>query len=237
MDLEVDDLFAERREQPPGVELLARISRVPGGSSRGEKLFDEVRNSRPVRETLAIEAGSLGAHVSEQAGDAVEPIRKSEVRFLEATRLSKVLARMTIMHVREEGPLVERPEWFLLTTLPVEGAVDAERILKWHGLRQRIEEYFQIMKSGCRIEDLRNQTAERLQRAIALNMVIAWRIHLMARFGRNAPGLPAGIPNSGYRSRSPHHDISGCRRTLGTRLAVREADSRFIGMPSRIFDD
>ena len=73
--------------------------------------------------------------------------------------------------------------------------------------------------------------------AIAINMVIAWRIHLMARFGRNAPGLPAGIPNSGYRSRSPHHDISGCRRTLGTRLAVREADSRFIGMPSRIFDD
>ena len=41
---------------------------------------------------------------------------------------------MTIVHVREKAPPTdtERLEWFLLTTLPVENADDAERILSWY---------------------------------------------------------------------------------------------------------
>ena len=98
---------------------------------------------------------------------------------------------MTIVHVREENPPTgdERLEWFLLTTLPVENADDAERILTWYGLRWRIED--RVLKSGCRIEELENRTAERLQCAAA--MVVAWRIHLMARLGRELPDLPPEI--------------------------------------------
>ena len=92
---------------------------------------------------------------------------------------------MTI--VREENPPTgdKRLEWFLLTTLPVENADDAERILTWYGLRWRIEDW--VLKSGCRIEELENRTAERLQRAAA----VAWR--LMARLGRELPDLPPEI--------------------------------------------
>ena len=46
-----------------------------------------------------------------------------------------------------------------------------------------------ILKPGCRIEELENRTAERLQRAAA--MVIAWR--LMARLGRELLDLPPEI--------------------------------------------
>jgi len=37
------------------------------------------------------------------------------------------------------------------------------------------------------------KTAERLKRALAINLVIAWRIMLMALLGRNAPALPAEV--------------------------------------------
>ncbi|MBK7677426.1 MAG: hypothetical protein IPJ27_23245 [Candidatus Accumulibacter sp.] len=38
-----------------------------------------------------------------------------------------------------------------------------------------------------------HRSAERLQRAIAINLVIAWRIMLMTLLGRQCPGLPADL--------------------------------------------
>lgn len=50
-----------------------------------------------------------------------------------------------------------------------------------------------VLKTGCRIEQLAHKTAERLKRAIAINMVIAWRIMLMTLLGRQCPELPAEV--------------------------------------------
>ncbi|MDJ0863610.1 MAG: hypothetical protein QNJ82_15380 [Gammaproteobacteria bacterium] len=60
-------------------------------------------------------------------------------------------------------------------------------------LRWRIEDWHRVLKSGCRIEGLAHQTAERLKRAIAINLVIAWRILLMTLLGRACPELPAEV--------------------------------------------
>jgi hypothetical protein len=51
----------------------------------------------------------------------------------------------------------------------------------------------EIKYSRCRIEDLGHDTAERLRRAIAINLVIAWRIMLMTLLGRETPELPAEV--------------------------------------------
>ena len=94
-----------------------------------------------------------------------------------------------MVHAREERPpaKAEPLEWFVLTTVPVTSADDATRILQWYALRWRIEDYFRILKSGCKVEELQHHTAERLERAIAIKMVIAWRIQLMVRLGREVP--------------------------------------------------
>ena len=63
--------------------------------------------------------------------------------------------------------------------------------LSWYCLRWRIEDWHRVLKSGCRIEDLAHHSAERLERAIAINLVIAWRIMLMTLLGRACPELPA----------------------------------------------
>ena len=69
----------------------------------------------------------------------------------------------------------------------------ATRILRWYALRWRIEEYFRVLKSGCKVEELQHHTAERLERAMAIKMVIGWRIQLMVQLGREVPDLPGEL--------------------------------------------
>ena len=100
-----------------------------------------------------------------------------------------------VVHAREEEPppAVKPLEWFVLTTLRVTSADDAARILGWYALRWRIEEYFRVLKSGCKVEELQHHTAERLERAIAIKMVVGWRIQLMVQLGRETPDLPKDL--------------------------------------------
>jgi len=72
-------------------------------------------------------------------------------------------------------------------------AEQAEQCLEWYCLRWRLEDWHRVLKSGCQIDALGDETAERLQRGIAINAVIAWRIMLMTLLGRACPELPAGV--------------------------------------------
>ena len=100
-----------------------------------------------------------------------------------------------VVHAREEHPppTAEPLEWFVLTTLPVTSTADATRVLRWYALRWRIEEYFRVLKSGCKVEELQHHAAERLERAIAIKMVVGWRIQLMVQLGREVPELPGEL--------------------------------------------
>ena len=100
-----------------------------------------------------------------------------------------------MVHAREVAPPAQgkRLEWFLLTTLPVTDVETAQQLLRWYALRWRVEDYFRVLKTGCRVQQLQHQTAERLKRAIAMHAVIAWRIMLMTLLGREDPDLPAQL--------------------------------------------
>jgi hypothetical protein len=69
----------------------------------------------------------------------------------------------------------------------------ARQCVYWYTLRWRIEDWHRVLKSGCGIDDLAHKTAERLKRAIAINLVIGWRIMLMTLLGRACPQLPAEV--------------------------------------------
>ena len=130
------DLFVERRERTPGVELLvrAKTNRVLGKDD-ADKLFDKVRKS-PVQGKLVVEVKRLSARVkaSKQAAKAVRQPRQAAVRLrylkVELPAKCKAPVELTIMHVREENPPADDERRFLLTTLP--SAADAERA--WYGL-------------------------------------------------------------------------------------------------------
>ena len=209
MDREADflDLFVERRAHAPQVDLLvrAKVDRVLGrektadGQTVSRRLFDEVRNA-PARGGAKVEVQRLSARAkaSKQARKdrRVARVAKMILRY-EAVALpcpGVAPVDLFVVHAREEEPAAAEPlEWFLLTTLPVSDPDDAARILHWYTLRWRIEEYFRVLKSGCKVEELQHHTAERLERAIAIKMVVGWRIQLMVQLGRETPDLPPDL--------------------------------------------
>ena len=102
-------------------------------------------------------------------------------------------ARLNLVHVREEAQSEggERLEWFLLTTLAVQSRQDAERVLEWYRLRWRIEDWHRVLKTGCKVEYMAHRTGERIERAVTIKAVIAWRLMAMTLLGRDTPELPA----------------------------------------------
>ena len=164
------------------------------------RLFDEVRNA-PARGTCTVELNRLSARVK---ASKQTPKSRRAARVAEVTLRYQPVAlpcpgaapvALWVVHAREERPppKAEALEWFVLTTLPVTSTADAPRILQWYTLRWRIEDYFRILKSGCKVEELQHHTAERLERAIAIKMVVGWRIQLMVRLGREVPELPSEL--------------------------------------------
>ena len=210
MDREADflDLFIERRTHAPGVDLLvrAKVDRVlgtektPDGHTVSRRLFDQVRKA-PARGGCTVEMQRLSARVkaSKQARKDGRAARVADVtlRYQQVALPCPGAApvELWVVHAREEQPppAVEPLEWFLLTTLRVTSTAEATRILRWYALRWRIEEYFRVLKSGCKVEELQHHTAERLERAMAIKMVIGWRIQLMVQLGREVPDLPGEL--------------------------------------------
>lgn len=66
--------------------------------------------------------------------------------------------------------------WWLLTTLPVQSLEDAKRCIQWYSYRWLIERFHFVLKSGCRVESLQLENAERLERALATYSIVAWRL-------------------------------------------------------------
>ena len=205
MDREADflGLFVEQRDRCPQVELLVRAksNRVLGEDAEETRcLFHTMRNA-PVQSECRVQVGRVSARpkASKQRRKARRTARRAQLtlRYRRVTlkRPQANPIRMWALLAREETPpdAADPIEWLLLSTLPVTSTTEASRMLEWYALRWRIEDYFRVLKSGCRIEDLQHHTAQRLQRAIAIKMVIAWRIHLMIRLGREVPELPAEL--------------------------------------------
>jgi hypothetical protein len=52
---------------------------------------------------------------------------------------------------------------------------------------------FDMLKNACRVEALQLGSMEKLERAFALFMVVAWRIACLMRSGRTCPDLDAAL--------------------------------------------
>jgi hypothetical protein len=204
MDREADffELFDERRKRNK-VDLLVRAKHDRRTESP-QSLFEVVRSSE-VQGQLVIKVPRQSARPKKSKQKAREghPQRKAhaQLRYAQVELLApkhlagKPPVRLWMLHVREDHPPagVEALEWFLLSTSEISSLEQAEQCLRWYCLRWRIEDWHRVLKSGCRVQALQHETAARLKRAIAINLVIGWRIMLMTLLGRELPDLPAEV--------------------------------------------
>lgn len=102
---------------------------------------------------------------------------------------------VTCLVAREVGaPSGVKPiEWRLLTNRAVLTQQEAVELIDWYRARWEIETYFHVLKNGCEVEALQLATIERLERALALFMVVAWRVTYLMRKGRTCPDMDATL--------------------------------------------
>ena len=102
---------------------------------------------------------------------------------------------LTYIHARESDQPADRPrvDWRLVTNLPVRSAEDAVEKLSWYALRWKIEVFHKILKSGCRAEEVKLRTAERLVNLLAVFCILSWRVFWITMSSRAAPEAPPDI--------------------------------------------
>jgi hypothetical protein len=203
-DREADffELFDEQR-RTPGVDLLVRANHNRTIREEPGKLFDAVRQS-PLQTKVEV-------HVPRQSGrpklskkqarpkragrEAELEIRYQRVLIPSKYHPDKPPIDVWVIHAWESSPPegASPIEWFLTTTVEIRSPEDAIQCLRWYCLRWRIEDFHRVLKSGCAIEEIAHETADRLRRALAINLVIAWRIMLMTLLGRETPELPPEV--------------------------------------------
>lgn len=124
-----------------------------------------------------------------------------EVRAMEITprppwRTEGKLPEVTFSAVLAEEanpPEGEDPiRWLLLTSKPVTTLEEALRVLALYRRRWDIEVFHRVLKTGCRVESIQLKSGPALLNALAIHLVISWRILYLTHLGRQVPDLPCG---------------------------------------------
>ncbi|WP_229180368.1 IS4 family transposase, partial [Bradyrhizobium ivorense] len=125
---------------------------------------------------------------------AVLEIRYRKIRVLPPIGKQKryPALTLTVIHAEERGTPKNRKkiDWKLVTDLPVGSRADAIEELEWYGLRWKIEVFHKILKSGCKAEESKLRTAQRLTNLISLFCILSWRVFWMTMLNRSAPDAP-----------------------------------------------
>jgi hypothetical protein len=123
--------------------------------------------------------------------EAVLEIRYRRIRVLPPIGKQKryPALTLTVIHAEERGTPKNRKkiDWKLITDLPIQSRKDAIEKLNWYALRWKIEVFHKILKSGCRAEEAKLRTAQRLANLIAVYCILSWRVFWMTMLNRSSP--------------------------------------------------
>jgi hypothetical protein len=192
---------------PPRAEWIVRACqdralRRPKGDDDAAKCISEAVESGNVLATYEVTVRAREPKISNEtrgrrqpreARQATVEVRACTVMLRGAYRPDRKLPdlRVNVVFVREiNAPTGEEPiSWLLLTSLPIDSVDDVLRVIKAYCLRWMIEVFFRVLKQGCRIEWRRFETYDRVERYLAVALIVAWRVLYVTRLGRDFPDL------------------------------------------------
>lgn len=181
---DIYELFCLTREL--GTHFLVRTC-VDRLARDGDTTVDTVMNEVAVQGTHSVEVRDGKGRVSTaeleltyRSLHVLPPLGKQK-RYPALT--------LTVLHARERETPTDRPriDWKLLTDLPVLSNDAAVEKLRWYAVRWNIEVFHKVLKSGCKVEEARLRTAERLVKLIAVFCILSWRVFWMTMINRMTP--------------------------------------------------
>jgi hypothetical protein len=208
-EADIYDLFALAR--PPRTDLLIRATHNRRLAEETAHLWEAVA-AAPVREVVPV---AVGRRADRPPREAVLTLRWTPVTLLPPRHHPQraTLAPVPVMAILADEPRPPAGEaairWLLLTTLPVTSGADALDCVRAYALRWLVERYHYVLKSGCRIEALQLRATDRVERALALYAIVAWRLLWLTYLARREAEQPCTVALSPaewqvlYRTRYP----------------------------------
>ena len=172
-----------------GTHFLLRtcVDRLAGNGDH--TVADEMREAR-VQGLHRVEVRDKKGAVSE----AVLELRYRRIRVLAPIAKQKMYPplMLTVLHATERDPPKNREpiDWKLVTDLPIRSRKEAVETLTWYAMRWKIETFHKILKSGCKAEDVKLRSAERIVNLIAIFCLLSWRVFWMTMLNRTRPDAP-----------------------------------------------
>jgi hypothetical protein len=189
---DIYELFLEAQQTANGPKLVVRSERSRNRKVEEGNLWEKM-GEEPVKGTLEV---SVPRNHDRLPREAKLEIRFSQVELQPPKRKAALPPiRVWAVYALEVGCPADAKslEWMLLTTVEVKSFEQALQIVKWYIRRWGIEVYHRVVKSGCRVEDRQLGTAQRIENCLAIDMVVAWRIHHLTFLGRETPDLPCTV--------------------------------------------
>jgi hypothetical protein len=137
----------------------------------------------------------------------------------------------TLIDAREDSPASggERLHWRLWTNLVISTLDDILQALRFYAFRWRVEDFHLTFKSGCRIEKLELEDAERLTKAAILYAAVAVRIVALRDWARVQPEAPCSVVLTADEWQSLWVRFSKTKLTAQTKPPTIEQVVRWIG--------
>jgi hypothetical protein len=181
-------LMVKARELDHPADYLVRCQHNRVLADKGGKLWATVMQSKP----LGCVSFEMPRGRGRRARTVTQELRVQQVRLADGHGGT---LEVTCVIAHEIGtPQGAKPVvWRLLTNRTATTLQEVAELIDWYRARWEIEMFFLILKEGCRVEQLQLADTERLEVALALYMVIAWRINRLMRLGRTLPDLPADM--------------------------------------------
>ena len=143
----------------------------------------------PARKMQSKRKALIGIRFSKVTLRPPDHIKASRKATLRPINIWAVLAKEIEPPFNVKEPI----EWMLLTDVPINNVADACERIQWYTCRWQIETFHKVLKSGCKVEDCRLGTADRLCHYLTLFSIIAWRLFWMTHIARTNPGAPATV--------------------------------------------
>ena len=224
------ELFALALQPGKSPDLLVRVQHDRGVEKSTRRLFAHLTRT-PV-------AGPGRVAVPRRAGQpartATLSVRDREVCLRAPTlKADPPPLRRWAIEAREAHPPRGRARlhWRRLTTCAVSPCAQATEIIGWYCVRWGIAVFPKVLKSGCAVAAAQLENAERLQRYLAIKLVVAWQVQALTHLGRVQPEAAAGeilaaaqrqvlraATATNARTKSPEPELTTVRAVIG-RLA------------------
>ena len=185
--------FFCKAEEEGAKYLCRRFQNRNIGDEKGEKKLDGFVGGLPSAGTISVHV-PRDSHTGRTTRNADMEIKHGKCTVLRPAKLAadcglpKSIDIYVVSAVESNPPPgQEGISWQLITNVPTRNFEEAVTRISWYTQRWKIEIFHRTLKSGCKVEELQSDSAERLMILIAIYSIIALDIMLLSYIARVRP--------------------------------------------------